>query len=125
MNGPFFEFLRNYDYLARAPSVIAWGLALVLAILMVKRKGGRAEKLFLAGSALIFSYQVISPAVTRLWGLSAAAGNLSASSYGWIMSIPGIILGISGFIVLVLAFWFRFWVKTGTAITNTGGTPDV
>jgi hypothetical protein len=125
MDSPFFEFLRNYDYLARAPSVIVWGLALVLAVRMVIRGGGRAEKLFLTGSALIFAYQIISPLITRLWGLSAAANHLSYSSVGWILSLPGILLGIPGFILLVLAFWFRFWTKTRTPYLKNGDTAHV
>jgi len=38
------------DFISRVPQLVAWTVAIILAVMMVRRGGGKAEKLLLAGS---------------------------------------------------------------------------
>ena len=95
------------------PKLIAWGFGLVLAIIMVARGGGKAEKLLLAGCGLIFVVEIISVLLDSMtpWLLEQ---KISAQEFGLIMSISGI-PSLAGFICLVLAFWLRFRKKKQVA----------
>ena len=41
------------DFISRAPYLAAWTVAVILAVIMVRRGGRKAEKLLLAGSSLM------------------------------------------------------------------------
>ena len=49
------------SFLARLPYLLAWLVAIVFAVIMLRRGGGKAEKLLLAGSSFMFLIQVITP----------------------------------------------------------------
>jgi len=97
------------------PELLAWGFGIVLAALMVRRNGSKAEKLFLAGCSLIFVTRLASPLLSGLVQRLVSEGGMSyidiAQTMGLAVSLPMGILSLAGFVCLVLAFWMRFWSK--------------
>jgi len=100
------------DFISRAPYLAAWTVAIILAVIMVRRGGGKAEKLFLAGSGLMLISTLASPLLKQLWAwLVAERGMSRAAASGWFVSLPLGILGVAGFVCLVYAFWLSFMAK--------------
>ena len=99
--------------LGNLPMLLAWLVGIVLAVLMLRRGGGKAEKLLLAGCSLMFLAVIIRPFLTglALW-LVAERGMTRASALGLAFSLPNSILSMAGIVCLVLAFWIRW--KTNT-----------
>jgi len=97
--------------LRHVPGLIAWGLGIVLAVLMVRRGGGKAEKLFLAGCSLMFIVNLVSPLLSELAHWLVSERDMSLITLGLVNSLPIFILGAAGLLCLVLAFWMRFWRK--------------
>ncbi len=96
------------------PELVAWGIGLVLAIIMLRRGGAKAEKLLLAGCCMIFVAGIISLLLGSMYPWLREQ-EISAQEYGFIMSISGI-PSLAGFICLVLAFWFRFRSRKQEAV---------
>ena len=103
MIGP--SLLRNI------PEFLGWFIGLVLAVRMVRRGGGKAEKLFLAGCSLISIIALISPFLSGLVSTLVHQGWRTPQTATLILSLPIGILGFAGFTCLVSAFWVRFWRK--------------
>jgi len=91
------------------PAIVAWLVGIVLAVLMVRRGGVKAEKLLLAGCSLMLFTQVIA---TIIRGMTPwlQEQSLSAQQFGLVLSISAI-PSLAGFVCLVIAFWVRF--RTG------------
>lgn len=102
-------------FLGNTPMLVAWLVGIVLAVLMLRRGGGKAEKLLLAGCSLMFVAQIISPFLTglSLW-LVHEHEMTRASSIGLTFSLPISILNMAGIICLILAFWTRWRTRTVT-----------
>jgi len=102
------------------PELAAWAIGIVLAVLMVRRGGGRAEKLLLAGCSLMFATRLAEPLLGELVrSLMSEQGtsNISrAQTMGLFVSLPTGILGLAGLVCLVIAFWKRFRVKRPEAV---------
>jgi len=96
--------------LRHIPELVAWAIGIALAIIMVRRGGSKAEKLLLSGCCLMFVIALIHPFLSGLvqWMRYEQILN-SAQSIGILYSIPLGVLGIAGFVCLVIAFWLRFW----------------
>jgi len=102
------------DFVSRAPYLAAWTVAIILAVLMVRRGGGKTEKLFLAGSSLMLAHSLASPLLMVLWAwLVSEQGVRRTAASGWVISLPLGILALAGFVCLVWAFWMRFMKKQG------------
>ena len=100
--------------LKNTPELVAWLLGIVLGVIMVRRGGVRAEKLFLAGCSLMFAVELINPLVRELvkWlMLERAASNIATAQTMGMASLPMAILSLAGLVCLVWAFWTRFWTK--------------
>jgi hypothetical protein len=101
--------------LRNIPELLAWGFGIFLAVIMVKRGGGKAEKLLLAGCSLMFLRQLASPLLQGLMQLLVSEQGRSyidiARTIGLTVSLPMGILGLAGFVCLVLAFWMKFWAR--------------
>jgi hypothetical protein len=97
------------DVLGSLAGLLAWGIGLVLAIIMVRRGGAKAEKLLLAGCCLMLAVQLISLFLTglALWLLEY---RISAWEYGLIRSIAAV-PALAGIVCLVIAFWVKFMRK--------------
>jgi hypothetical protein len=100
------------DFISRIPHLVAWTVAVILAVIMVRRGGGKAEKLFLVGSSLMLVAQLVSPFLSGLasW-LIREQGMSRALASGLAVSLPMGALGLSGIVCLVYAFWLRFMAK--------------
>jgi len=97
--------------ISSAPSLVGWIVVVVLATIMLRRGGGRAECFLLAGASLMLSKSLIAIPTTALstwlivdWGMA----NVEAAS---VLSVFGLVrgcIGLAGIICLVYAFWIRF-----------------
>ena len=94
------------------PELVAWSIGIVLAVIMVRRGGGKAEKLLLAGCSLMLLSVVVRPFLTALmlW-LVAEQGMTRAGAVGLAFSLPVSITGMAGIVCLILAFWARWKTK--------------
>ena len=101
--------------LGNIPMLLAWLVGIVLAVLMLRRGGGKAEKLLLAGCSLMFVAQIVRPFLTglALW-LVHEQGMTRASALRLAFSLPNAILSMAGIVCLILAFWFRWRTKAAT-----------
>jgi len=97
------------------PELVAWGIGIVLAVLMVRRGGVKAEKLLLAGCSLMFATRLASPLLGELVrSLMSEQGTnyiSRAQMMGLFVSLPTSILALAGLVCLVWAFWVRFRTK--------------
>jgi len=103
----YFEMIVP-SLLQNIPEMLGWLLGLVLAVIMIGRGGGKAEKLFLAGCILLFVIQLASPFLGGLVNTLLHQGWRTSQAATLILSLPIGILGLAGFICLILAFWLRF-----------------
>ena len=100
--------------LKNTPELAAWLLGIVVGVIMVRRGGVRAEKLFLAGCSLMFAVDLINPVVRGLvmwWVSERDVSNIATAQTVGMASLPMAILSLAGLVCLVCAFWARFWVK--------------
>ncbi len=95
--------------LGNIPILLAWLVGIVLAVRMLRRGGGKAEKLLLIGCSLMFVAQIVRPFLTglALW-LVHEHGMTRASASGLAFSLPITILSMAGIVCLVYAFWTRW-----------------
>ncbi len=97
------------------PEIVAWGIGVVLAVFMLRRGGGKAEKLLLVGCGLVFFTRLAVPLLRGLVRWIGAERGLSnveiAGIMGLAINLPFTILSIAGFVCLVIAFRMRF--RTG------------
>ena len=104
-----------------APEFLAWVFGIVLAAIMVRRGGGRAEKLLLAGCCIMAFNQLAGPiireVVARLFWTEAMSNVEKAMTMSW-ASLPMGILSLAGLVCLVWAFWVRFWIKRGRQLNG-------
>ncbi len=101
--------------LGSIPLLLAWLVGIVLAVLMLRRGGEKAEKLLLAGCSLMFVAQIVKPFLMglTLW-LVGEHGMTRVSALGLAFSLPNAILSMAGIVCLILAFWFRWRTKAAT-----------
>ena len=94
-----------------APALVGWIVAVVLAAIMLRRQGGRAERFLLAGASLMLlaSILAIPTSALGIWlTVDRGMANVEAAS---MLSIFGLIrgcIGLAGIICLVYAFWVKF-----------------
>lgn len=102
----------NPSLMRHAPELLGWLAGMVFAVRMVRRGGGKAEKLFLSGCSLVFLIQLAFPFLTGLvWWLIHERGISRALASGLAVSLPAGVLGTAGLVCLVYAFWLRFWIR--------------
>ncbi|MFC1928348.1 hypothetical protein ACFLXK_01935 [Chloroflexota bacterium] len=94
------------------PELLAWLVGIVLAVVMVRQGGGKAEKLLLAGCSLVFAAGIISLLLNAMipW---MSEQQISAQGMGIIFSLVSGLPGLAAFVCLVLAYWFRFRIGIG------------
>ncbi|MFC1985551.1 hypothetical protein ACFLUK_01545 [Chloroflexota bacterium] len=94
------------------PELLAWLVGVILAVAMVRRGGGKAEKLFLAGCSLMFATRLATPLLSELVHLLMLERDMSnidiAQTMGLAVNLPISILTVAGLVCLVWAFWVRF-----------------
>ena len=96
-------------FLGSSPMLLAWLIGIVLAVRMLRRGGGKAERLLLIGCSLMFVARIVSPFLTglTLW-LIQEQGMSRAAASGLAFSLPVTILGMAGIVCLIYAFWTRW-----------------
>ena len=93
-----------------APNLAAWIVVIVLATIMLRRGGGRAERFIIAGASLkLFSNLLNIPAAAIApWliygGVTINDATLADSVYGILRGV----VSMAGIICLVYAFWVKF-----------------
>lgn len=96
--------------------LIAWVVAVVLAVKMIRRGGAKPERLLLTGTSLMLAssfigsvFAVIRPLLI-LW-LAQTSGALSLNSimpwFSGVSMFQGLV-ALAGIIFLVYAFWVKF-----------------
>lgn len=98
------------------PVLLAWLVGIALVVHMLRRGGGKAEKLLLTGCSLMFVAQIASPFLSglALW-LTVEHGMMSrASVAGLVVSLTLGILNMAGIVCLILAFWTRWKTTAAT-----------
>ena len=95
------------SFVGRIPYLAAWIVAVVFAVMMVRRGGGKAEKFLLAGCSLMLFNQVVMPFLGALSRWMVHEQEMPVSAIG-IASIPNAVLNMAGIICLVYAFWVKF-----------------
>ncbi|MFC2022049.1 hypothetical protein ACFLTR_02390 [Chloroflexota bacterium] len=96
-----------------APALAGWITAVVLAVLMLRRGGARAELFLLFGACLmlISSILAIPTSAFGIW-LQTGREMTNVQTVFW-LSIFGLIKGLcsmAGIICLIYAFWAKFKV---------------
>ena len=91
---------------------LVWILAIVLALIMLSRRGGKAEWFFLAGASLMVVNYAFGLLV-HLWErqILALAGGSPGAAISRILSVQRLI-GLAGTVCLVYAFWIKFKVTS-------------
>lgn len=106
----YFEMIGP-SLLQHIPELLAWLVGVVLAVHMLRRGSGKAEKLFLAGCCLMLAVQLASPLLSGLVSLLLRSGWRSPQTPALVLQLPVAVLGLAGIVCLVYAFWLRFWVR--------------
>ena len=96
------------SFLVRIPYLLAWLVAIVFAVIMLRRGGGKAEKLLLAGCSLMFFNQLVMPFLGGLARWMVYEQEKPIAALGYIVSLPTAILSMAGIICLIYAFWVKF-----------------
>ena len=97
------------------PPLVGWIVAIILAVIMLRRGGGRAERFLLAGASLMLVQSLIAilTATLSIW-LTADRG-MAATEAAFVLGMFGLIrglVGLAGIICLVYAFWIKFKARS-------------
>ena len=105
--------------LRNTPELIGWAAGIVLAVIMIGRGGGKAEKLLLAGCSLLFFTMLANPfvigLVRSLTQQQDTSYRITAQTMGWATLLLGV-LSLAGLICLIWAFWVRFRTRRQEAV---------
>jgi hypothetical protein len=96
--------------LSNIPGILAWSIGIAVAVVLLRRGGCRAEKLFLAGVCLMFFAALAGPLLQGLgrWVISESESfGARATTYGLIL-LPVSVFYLAGLVCLVWGFWLRF-----------------
>jgi len=100
------------QFLNVVPALVLWIAVIVLAAILLRRGGGRAERFLIAGASLkiisnllgLASFAILHELISR--GYSIAYANSVVFGYGIFCNV----VGMAGIICLVYAFWVKFKV---------------
>ena len=96
---------------AAAPPLVGWTAAVIVAAVLLRRRGVRPERFLLIGASVkLFKagIDIIAPSF-NLW-LTAGRG-LDSDTANGIMRVFDVsreCVGLAGIVLLVIAFWFKF-----------------
>ena len=97
---------------AHLPYLVAWLVGIIIAVRMLRRDGGKAEKLLLAGCSLMFTSRIASLLLTGLSLWLVTRDEMTRASVAGLISLPTSILSMAGIVCLILAFWMRWKTKS-------------
>ncbi|MFC1921096.1 hypothetical protein ACFLYQ_05170 [Chloroflexota bacterium] len=98
------------NLLKSIPGLIAWITGVIVAVIMIRRGGAKAEKLLLIGCSLMLFNAFANPFLRGLTSYLAYEKDISYQVIGWI-PMPLAVISLGGFICLVWSFWLKFWKK--------------
>ena len=101
-------------FLFKSPILVAWIVGIVIAARMLKRGGGKAERLLLIGCCLLLAEMLISPFAQVFTIRLIEERTIAVQSIGITLGIAGIpfaIIGLAGIGCLIYAFWIKFKIK--------------
>jgi len=104
------------DFLFRTPMLVAWLVGIIISVHMLKKRGGKAERLLLIGCSLMFAENFIRPFEGSFISWYIAEHGPGLECLGLIhglTALPLSLVGLAGIVYLVLAFWTR-WKGQGT-----------
>jgi hypothetical protein len=93
------------------PALLGWTVALVLAVIMLRRGGARAERLLVAGASLMLLQSVVAAltsAVVSWLTLERGMANVEIAFINGAFGLAKGLIGLAGIICLVYAFWLKF-----------------
>lgn len=99
------------ELLINSPLLVAWLVGIILSARMLRRYGGRAERLLLLGCCLMFGEKLFSPlrGVLLQWYVAEYGPELEqlalVNSY---IAVPLTLVTMGGIVCLIFAFWFRW-----------------
>ena len=97
-----------------APSLVAWIVAIIVAVIMIRRGGGRAERFLLSGSCLMLVSALLSVPIPAIvpWLVEGGASRVEAASMISGFNLFRGLIGLAGILCLIFAFWIKFKVKS-------------
>ena len=101
-------------FLVDMPMLLAWLVGIVLAVRMLRRGGGKAERLLLIGCSLMFVAQISGPFLTGLPLLLHGISMTSIAARLALFRLSITILSTAGIVCLILAFWSRWKTSAAT-----------
>jgi len=108
--------------IATSPALVVWIAAVIVTAMLVRRSGGKAERLLLAGAVIyLVSSLLLIPSNLIISGLMSQGpeGISSISTVStWIVMLRKVI-GMAGLICFINAFWVKFNIKDSTLADTT------
>ena len=100
----------SFGFQRSIPEILVWSIGIILAIIMLRRGGGRPETLLLIGCSLFLlgalSSLIINSVIRTIDELE-----LSLMGYSVIVALTTGLFSFAGIINLLLAFWIKFRKK--------------
>jgi len=93
------------------PALVGWIVAVILATIMLRRGGARAERFLLVGASLMLVGSLLdipTPALSMWLSVSREMTNVQAASWLPIFGLIRGVISLAGIICLVYAFWVKF-----------------
>ena len=110
--------------LTTAPYLVAWIVAIIVAVIMVRRGRGTAERLLLAGVSLMLVTSIMTclsatlvPSMLVPWLAEKGMSQLDMLPVFLGIDILKGLIGIVGIFCLIYAFWIRFKARSTAGLT--------
>jgi hypothetical protein len=103
-----------------ASSLVGWIVAVVLATIMLRRGGSRAERFLLIGASLMLVQSIIAIPTAAIGTWLMIDKGMSSVKAASVLSIYGLIrgcIGLGGIICLVYAYWEKFKKRTDSILS--------
>jgi len=97
--------------LSSIPVLVGWIIAVVLAAIMLRRGGARAERFLVAGTLLMLAQSLITALIAAITMWLTFGRDITNVEMASVMGAFGLIrglIGLAGIICLVYAFWVKF-----------------
>ena len=93
------------------PPLVGWIVAIILAVVMLRRGGGRAERLLVIGVSLMLVTSLIHALMVGLPVWLQDTGMSVGTVISRVLLMRSLIT-LAGIVCLVYAFWIKFKVKS-------------
>ena len=97
-----------------SPPLAAWSVAIIVAVIMLRHGGGRAERFLLLGSCLMLASTLFTVPMAAIapWLVEGGASRVEAVSVLSGFNLFRGLVGLAGILCLVYAFWIKFKVRS-------------